>query len=303
MRRPSFDPESENPLTSGLHFLVVVLYAFVVQELLHAVFTNWTRVEPWLLVLAAAVLVELLHYATEDYIYTEALEEPLDPEAVHFDVLQYALHFLGVLALIAAAYAIVVPLSAAPADAVLGTGTAAWVLVFLAAQQLTFALWQVVERASPGKEVENSDGTAESTLWIPVFSVYAVALATTALGIGVPAPVSFGSRPMFAVAFVTLAGLAVVAYRFSWRSAYRLPDSRLTGAPWRALFVLAAGGSVVVNALLLLDEIALTPTVAAVLAALTLVALKAHYLHEWAGFYHRLLGTSPAVDWSEYPPG
>lgn len=307
MGRELIEPTSENPLTTALNLLIVILYAFVLQQLLGAVFTNWHRLEPWLGLLTIAVLLEVLHYAIEDHLYTTALEDGLDANTLSIDILQFLVHFLGVLFLVGAVYTVITGINPSTASLVRNATpqtVVSMTLVFVALQQLSFACWQGLEgirSLGSSQDRQTDDPVPEHVHWIPRFTAYSVLLLLLAWTVSTPTTIpiaGIGTLDLGLVAVLSL--LATVDWAIdtilgSWRSTYGLPESGYPWLAWQTVYRCVLGLAAIT---LLLDVFVQSSTTTTGVAVLVLFAIKAQYLYQWAGHYHKLLGTEPDPPWS-----
>lgn len=293
-RGESLIPTSGNPLTTVLNFVVAILYTFVLQDLLRAAFRGVNAVFDWRVFLTVVVLLEILHYAIEDYLYTDAREDPLNPETLDFAIAKFVAHFVGVVCLLASAYAVVFALRPASSAGLLSTGgtreLAAYVLFGVALQQATFAAWQALDLFEAWRL--GSTDTEEAEHWIPRFGAYAIIEGVTACSL-------LNGWLGDGTGFVPLVGLGLLWGLDRKLGPYRETEEFPTpdGIPvtWQhvqygafvALLLTAFAPLAVRNA---------DGALAALTVGFLLVTVKSRYLHHWTGYYHDLFGTRPGEE-------
>ncbi len=290
-RGESLIPESGNPLTTVLNFVVAILYTFVLQDLLRAAFSGVGVVFDWRVFLTVVVLLEVLHYAIEDYLYTDAREDPLNPATLDFAIAKFLVHFVGVVCLLASAYAVVFALRPASSASVLSTGStrelAAYVLFGVALQQLTFAAWQGLDRFESQRL--GSTDTEESNHWVPRFTAYAAIEGVTAF-------LLLNRRLGDWTGFVPLVGVALLwggdQMFESYRETEEFPTPESVPVTWHRVYF-GGVGALALTAVAPLSGWTADGAIAALTVGFLLVTVKAHYLYHWTGYYHDLLGTRP----------
>lgn len=296
-RSESLIPTSGNPLTTVLNFVVAVLYTFVLQDLLRAAFRGINAVFDWRVFLAVVVLLEILHYAVEDYLYTDAREDPLNPETLDFAVAKFVVHFVGVVCLLASAYAVVFALRPASSAGLLSTGSvrelAAYVLFGVALQQVTFAAWQGLDWAEAWRL--GSTDTEEAKHWVPRFGAYAIIEGVTAFSL-------LNEWLGGWTGFVPLVGVILLwggdRIFKSYRETEAFPTPKAIPVTWHRVY-LGASIALALTAVAPFAGWNADGAIAALTVGFLLVAVKAHYLHHWTGYYHDLFGTRPGEETDE----
>jgi len=101
----SLRTDRENPLVTGIGFILTIVYAFLITSYLETITSliissKYELVElSVLLIVSIATTGYLIYFAVENYLWTEQYERPIAPKEYWFELTQHGVHILGTLLL------------------------------------------------------------------------------------------------------------------------------------------------------------------------------------------------------------